>query len=494
MAAHNAPKNDFAPAWLKIPAQENPKSSGSKHSEHMSDKANRPRREENYHNSFNRYGPDYARLHRQHSFDNYFESGKRYPPGQGKYRHHSVDDEFYPYPYGHYGYYNGYSGYDKFGMQYSSQPSLFRPPRDGKYQHPNTRFGQPDPVFFQQLNGGYPPGYYDLYPYDYYPGEPPYYPGYPPHPNKRSYYNKESRSNSKESKEKEGADKKEKEGEKEPPFSDDFPSLNGSEDTTESKTTKSPSGGGVWDNRPINKSGKGDDGDYMFRDGRSHGGSNIYKSLIPKGTIVRKNPREGARVNGGYKDQSPLASMKPMSPTLAQSGKEGSRQSPTPPADLLNTRFVTQPKNLGDKKSNFLKTLRSDKALQENGIAGHEIQENGDSAGKSSSDQLVNGMDELQVSTEPGRNILSSSLEAEQRLLREMGWNEQDEEEYVITEDDMKEFQKLTDMVKKTPRNGLARTLPKTWSPKHIPIYQLANTQELNETLSSSDSETEDDS
>lgn len=24
MAAHNAPKHDFAPAWLKIPSQENP--------------------------------------------------------------------------------------------------------------------------------------------------------------------------------------------------------------------------------------------------------------------------------------------------------------------------------------------------------------------------------------------------------------------------------------------------------------------------------------
>ena len=34
------------------------------------------------------------------------------------------------------------------------------------------------------------------------------------------------------------------------------------------------------------------------------------------------------------------------------------------------------------------------------------------------------------------------------RLLKEMGWNETDDEEYVITEDDMKEFQNLTKQVR----------------------------------------------
>lgn len=35
-----------------------------------------------------------------------------------------------------------------------------------------------------------------------------------------------------------------------------------------------------------------------------------------------------------------------------------SRQSPTPAIDILSTRLVTQPKNLGDKKSNFLRAMR----------------------------------------------------------------------------------------------------------------------------------------
>lgn len=68
--------------------------------------------------------------------DHYLISGKR----RGPPRHHSVDDDYYPYPpYGHYGYYNGY------GMHYNSNPSIFRSPpsREPKYpQHPSMRFGQ----------------------------------------------------------------------------------------------------------------------------------------------------------------------------------------------------------------------------------------------------------------------------------------------------------------------------------------------------------------
>lgn len=68
------------------------------------------------------------------------------------------------------------------------------------------------------------------------------------------------------------------------------------------------------------------------------------------------------------------------------------------------------------------------------------------SFGCNSPEELVNGVDLLSVK-DNGRSFLSSSLEAEQRLLRQMGWNETEEDEYVITEDDKKEFQKLTNQV-----------------------------------------------
>ena len=66
-------------------------------------------------------------------------SGKRFPPGQSnKFRHHSVDDDYYAY----YNYYN-YGYHDRYGMQFSSQPSLVRNgvQRDSKYQHPHARYG-----------------------------------------------------------------------------------------------------------------------------------------------------------------------------------------------------------------------------------------------------------------------------------------------------------------------------------------------------------------
>ena len=51
-------------------------------------------------------------------------------------------------------------------------------------------------------------------------------------------------------------------------------------------------------------------------------------------------------------------------------------------------------------------------------------------------------------------------------------------------------FLSMLFQAKQQQRNGLVRPLPKTWSPKHIPVYQ-PNAQELNE-VSSSDSDSED--
>lgn len=73
-----------------------------------------------------------------------------------------------------------------------------------------------------------------------------------------------------------------------------------------------------------------------------------------------------------------------------------------------------------------------------------------------------------------------------------MGWNEADEEEYEITEDDRIQFQTLSKQVQNQRpnglRNGVVKIIPKTWSPKHIPIYH----PNPNDTLSSSDSDSDD--
>ena len=98
-------------------------------------------------------------------------------------------------------------------------------------------------------------------------------------------------------------------------------------------------------------------------------------------------------------------------------------------------------------------------------------------------DQLTNGVEGLAM--DDSSNMLSSSLEAEQRLLKEMGWNETDQEEYEITEADKKMFQDLY-----SKQQSRSTRLNKTFSPKHIPIYQ-PNAQDLNDTLSSSDSDSD---
>ena len=72
-----------------------------------------------------------------------------------------------------------------------------------------------------------------------------------------------------------------------------------------------------------------------------------------------------------------------------------------------------------------------------------------------------------------------------------MGWNEADYEDYEITEDDKKEFHNLAKHVHQQQQRNGPRSIPKTWSPKHIPLYQ-PNVHELNETLSSSDSDSDD--
>ncbi|KAH3694677.1 vasculin-like protein 1 [Dreissena polymorpha] len=433
MATNNAPKHDFAPAWLKIPNAENSKPSG-------------------------------------------VNKGKRFPPGPtNKYRHHSVDDDYYAY-YNGYPYYPGYSYHDiKYGMHYSSQPTLVRAngQRDTKYQHPHARYG-----VGQGMNVGYPPYYDFLPPFENYYSDREYYNNnnYPSQrgSSKKSYYEKDGRSNSKEGKEKD--ERKEKETDK--PFKDDFPSLNGDEENID-KPSKQVNGTGVWENPPLSKAPNTKPTEENGETSQSKvlRDPTFYKYLVPSKATTSRRP---TRVNGSFpRDEPSFAALKISSPTAistnsVKTSKESSTQPSTPPIDILNTRFVTQPKTLADKKSHFLKTLR---------------QEDSDKVGKKECDDVTNGVGALELDD----SNLSSSLEAEQRLLREMGWNEADEETYVITEDDMKEFQTLSKHLQnqRPARNGITKpAIPKTWSPKHVLVYQ-PNPSELNDTLSSSDSESD---
>ncbi|KAJ8338678.1 hypothetical protein SKAU_G00354640 [Synaphobranchus kaupii] len=127
-----------------------------------------------------------------------------------------------------------------------------------------------------------------------------------------------------------------------------------------------------------------------------------------------------------------------------------------------------------DKKSQFLKALKQDKVDEEdldnpckddeafhvqnlghgdenrNSFERPAPRENGNAP-------LVARQQILRSSTFPQPEVLSSSLEAEHRLLKEMGWQEDSENDETcapLTEDEMREFQAISEQLQK---NGLRK-------------------------------------
>lgn len=256
----------------------------------------------------------------------------------------------------------------------------------------------------------------------------------------------------------------------------------------------------------------------------SSSSTSVYRTLMPvKGAMIRRPSKDSVKLNG-------------------PSSKGGSRLSPTPASEILNTRLVTHPKNLGNK-SDFLKELRDDGSAltgikigddcnqvegdsDELGGGGHGNEADGSHKpcfedGRNERqdlalDKIQNGIGDhaeetaeyncLQVSfrginiertlkTEHADTVaLSRSLEAEQRLLREMGWTEEgseDEGVYApLTEAEMKEIESLSKTIPK--RNGFQRNQQFTWSPKRILTFpkaaDLAN-ESSGSTSSDSDSD-----
>nr|KAG5698337.1 hypothetical protein BaRGS_010923 [Batillaria attramentaria] len=103
------------------------------------------------------------------------------------------------------------------------------------------------------------------------------------------------------------------------------------------------------------------------------------------------------------------------------------------------------------------------------------------------------GVQAQQQSPTPPIEILSSRLVRQPKplgLLREMGWDEQDDEVYEITEDDKREFKQLTDKLQQQRNGPDAHAAPKRGVPKHMTSFK-PQPQELNETLSSSDTDSD---
>lgn len=476
MASSKAPKHDFAPAWLKIPDAETQKSSGAKQAEH-NERGGRIRRDDHY-------------------------GDRRY---SGKNRHPSVDDDFYGNYYNPY-YNNGYNSYDKYGggHPFRSQPPVYRDggkflPHSGPRYPPGAMNGFPPPGS-NYFDG---PGYGGFNDYHSGPGDMFYnYHHPPPRPqsaagHRRLFDSRRGNYGDRDKENKHNASNGSVVGEKKKEtrnLEEEFPSLVGeNEAPADTKPTKTLSNSGVWEKGPISKikspcnnnvpiinkstTSPRQNGIDNPRDSVKHNTSNMYKALIP-------NKANGMK-KGGRDINSNTSSF------VTKSNRERT-MSPSATIDVLNTRTVTQPRKLSDKKSDFLKQLKKENG-EMNGDTCEKPADNEDQKTLSDDSQvpvedkeekLVNSVGDLSVEPSPHPSILSSSIEAEERLLKEMGWTE-DDEEYEITEDDMQKFKSMQQLKQ---QNGFKRTLPKLWSPQHhsrVPIFQTPPLQD--DSLSGSD-------
>lgn len=156
-----------------------------------------------------------------------------------------------------------------------------------------------------------------------------------------------------------------------------------------------------------------------------------------------------------------------------------------PPAGPHTMEVLVKHPKVKGNKGDFLKALRSNDhprdhhgakggagdspllvhqgCIDGNGHPEEEMEE--EEGGDRSGGELALTSDIKKLALGEGTNEgtpLSSSLEAEQRLLREMGWKEEasDDDAYApLTEDELREFQYLTKMRQEKQRNGVQRPM-----------------------------------
>ncbi|XP_053155636.1 vasculin [Hemicordylus capensis] len=223
-------------------------------------------------------------------------------------------------------------------------------------------------------------------------------------------------------------------------------------------------------------------------------GTSVYKGLVPKPAIppakstqwksqTKENklglpfPHESSYGIGNFSAFKSTA--KPVG--SQNSVKECNRSNSSSPVDKLGQPRLTKLTRMRtDKKSEFLKTLKRDRVEEENdeNCVGQEKDDDDEfnlhNSNNSHQERDINRNFEAEISQEnrnsamisqqiirsstfPQSDVLSSSLEAEHRLLKEMGWQEDSENDETcapLTEDEMREFQVISEQLQK---NGLRK-------------------------------------
>ncbi|NXC08774.1 GPBP1 protein, partial [Orthonyx spaldingii] len=225
---------------------------------------------------------------------------------------------------------------------------------------------------------------------------------------------------------------------------------------------------------------------------RNGTGTSVYKGLVPKPVTppaewksqAKENklgnafPRESTYGVGNF---SPFKSAVKAFAVTQNSVKECNRSNSSSPVDKSGQPRLTKLTRMRtDKKSEFLKALRRDRVKEEHEDENHDEQEKDDESfslhnsnsphcerdinrnfeneiPQENGNASITPQQIIQSSAFPQANVLSSSLEAEHRLLKEMGWQEDSEndETYApLTEDEMREFQVISEQLQK---NGLRK-------------------------------------
>ncbi|KAM9250384.1 vasculin isoform 1-T4 [Cariama cristata] len=228
---------------------------------------------------------------------------------------------------------------------------------------------------------------------------------------------------------------------------------------------------------------------------RNGTGTSVYKGLVPKPVTPPAKPtqwKSQAKENKlgnpfphesvyGVGNFSPFKSTAKAFTVSQNSVKECNRSNSSSPVDKVGQPRLTKLTRMRtDKKSEFLKALKQDRVEEEHKAQNHAGQEkdeesfnldNNNSAHherdinrnfeneipQENGNASVTSQQIIQSSAFPQADVLSSSLEAEHRLLKEMGWQEDSENDETcapLTEDEMREFRVISEQLQK---NGLRK-------------------------------------
>ncbi|PKU43325.1 vasculin isoform x1 [Limosa lapponica baueri] len=278
-------------------------------------------------------------------------------------------------------------------------------------------------------------------------------------------------------------------------------------------------------------------GSFHSQPVRNGTGTSVYKGLVPKPVAPPTKPtqwKSQAKENKlgnlfphesayGVGNFSPFKSTSKAFTVSQNSVKECNRSNSSSPVDKVGQPRLTKLTRMRtDKKSEFLKALKQDR-VEEHEDENHAGQEKDDESfnlhnsnsphherdinrnfeneiPQENGNASVTSQQIIRSSAFPQADVLSSSLEAEHRLLKEMGWQEDSENDETcapLTEDEMREFRVISEQLQKNGlrKNGILKNgliCDFKFSPWKNSTFKLALENEDSETSSSDTSDDDD--